>query len=100
MGGGSLSQARCLLQGQARWRAAVTGPWQQTHEVLAVPRQAAGVDRTGQQPPTLGSMVAWQIWASEGQGGPRGCGRKWNGRAPAAETARGHRESRNKDSGC
>lgn len=41
----SLCQAR-LLQGQACWRVVVTGPWQQAHEVLAVPRQAASVCRT------------------------------------------------------
>lgn len=46
-----LSQGRSLcqasfLQGQACWRVAVTGPGQQAHEVLAVPRQAASVCRT------------------------------------------------------
>lgn len=35
-----------LLQGQARRRVVVTGPRQEAHEVLAVPRQAAGMRRT------------------------------------------------------
>lgn len=77
-----------LLQGQACRRVVVTGPRQKAHEVFAVPRQAACMSRTWQQPPTLGSMVAWQILASEGQGDPWGCGRKRHGcRVPAAQTA-------------
>lgn len=83
----------CLLQGQACWRVAVNGAWQQAHEVLAVPRQAAGMSRTRQRPPTLGSTVALQIWASEGLGDLLGCGRTWSGCCvPAAETAGGYRE--------
>lgn len=76
-----------LLQRQACWRVVVTGPGQKAHEMFAVPRQAACMCRTRQQPPTLGSMVAWQILASEGQGDPWGCGRKRRGRrVPAAQT--------------
>lgn len=49
--------------------------------MLAVPGQAAGVRRPRRQwPPTLGSRVALQIWANEGRGAPRGCGRMWKGR--------------------
>lgn len=70
---------RRLLQGQARRRVAVIEAWQQAHEVLAVPGQAAAVRRTGQQPPTRGSTVALQMRAREGRREPWGCGRNWSG---------------------
>lgn len=87
LGRSSLRQVH-LLQGQARWRGAATGPRQEAHEVLAVPRQAARVGRTGRRPPTLGSMVARWILANGGGVDPWGCGRRRRGRrVPAAETA-------------